>query len=246
MNAVITLSVISVANSCTFGSTRTLQALAMHNMAPRWFAIVDKHGRPWVAMVFALTFGLLAFVRLAPEGGEVFDWLLALSGLSSFFTWGSICLAHICYRRAWKLAGRGLDELPFQAMFGVTGSWIGFLLNCLCLIASFYVSLFVSSSPPLFKQVFLSFLTNTLPPQPVGGPDLDAKGFFKSYLAGPIVIFFFLGHKIYSRTFKFGVHLSVVDVDAGRRELNLGEEMAAERAAYRAMPFWKKVYNFWF
>ncbi|KFY32487.1 hypothetical protein V494_07865, partial [Pseudogymnoascus sp. VKM F-4513 (FW-928)] len=65
-------------------------------------------------------------------------------------------------------------------------------------------------------------------------------------LAGPIVILFFVGHKIYSRTLKFGVHLSTVDVDAGRRELNLGEEMEAERAAYRAMPFWKKVWNFWF
>lgn len=244
MNAVITLSVISVANSCTFGSTRTLQALAMHNMAPRWFAKVDKHGRPWVAMAFALTFGLIAFVRLTPKGGDVFDWLLALSGLSSFFTWGSICLAHICYRRAWKLAGRGLDELPFQAMFGVTGSWIGFLLNCLCLIASFYVALFVSSHSPLQKSFYVHLLTHT--PQPVGGPNLNAEGFFKSYLAGPIVISFFLGHKIYSRTLKFGVHLSVVDVDAGRRELNLGDEMAAERAAYQALPFWKKVFNFWF
>ncbi|KFY54353.1 hypothetical protein V497_07791 [Pseudogymnoascus sp. VKM F-4516 (FW-969)] len=223
MNAVITLSVISVANSSTFGSTRTIQALALHGMAPGWFKKVDKHGRPWVAMTFALAFGFLAFIRLSADGGEVFDWLLALSGLSSFFTWGSICLAHICYRRAWKLAGRGLEELPFAAMFGVTGSWIGFLLNVLCLIASFYVALF-----------------------PVGGPDLDAKGFFKSYLAGPCVIVFFVGHKIYSRTLKFGVNLHSVDVDAGRRELNLGEEMEAERAAYRALPFWKKVWNFWF
>ncbi|OBT81194.1 hypothetical protein VE02_10273 [Pseudogymnoascus sp. 03VT05] len=223
MNAVITLSVISVANSSTFGSTRTLQALAMHGMAPKWFSKVDKHGRPWVAMAFALAFGFLAFIRLSPKGGEVFNWLLALSGLSSFFTWGSICLAHICYRRAWKLAGRNLDELPFAAMFGVAGSWVGFLLNVLCLIASFYVALF-----------------------PVGGPNLNTKGFFMSYLAGPIVILFFVGHKAYSRTLKFGVNLSTVDVDAGRRELNLGEEMEAERAAYRAMPVWKKVWNFWF
>lgn len=223
MNAVITLSVISVANSSTFGSTRTLQALALHDMAPAIFKRVDKHGRPWVAMTAALLFGFLAFVRLTPKGGEAFDWLLALSGLSSFFTWGSICLAHICYRRAWKLAGRELDELPFQALFGVTGSWIGFILNVLCLMASFYVSLF-----------------------PVGGPDLDAEGFFKSYLAGPVVICFFLGHKLYTRKFSIGVHLSSVDVDAGRRELNLREEMIAERAAYKAMPFWKKFVKFWF
>lgn len=223
MNAVITLSVISVANSCTFGSTRTIQALALHGMAPGIFKRVDKHGRPWVAMIFALAFGFLAFIRLTPKGGEAFNWLLALSGLSSFFTWGSICLAHICYRRAWKLAGRELDEIPFTAMFGVIGSWIGFLLNCLCLIASFYVSLY-----------------------PVGGPNLDAQGFFMNYLAGPIVILFFVGHKIYSRTFSFGVQLSQVNVDLGRRELDLRDEMMAERAAYKALPIYKKIWNFWF
>ncbi len=147
-NAVITLSVISVANSCTYASTRTIQALAVNGMAPKVFSKVDKHGRPWVALILALSFGFLAYVSLAPQGGAAFDWLLALSGLSSLFTWGSICLAHICYRRAWKLAGRSTDELPFKAMFGVVGSWIGLTLNIICLVASFYVALYVSPAPP--------------------------------------------------------------------------------------------------
>lgn len=45
-NAIITISVISVANSCTFGSTRTMQALAERGMGPKFLAYVDSKGRP--------------------------------------------------------------------------------------------------------------------------------------------------------------------------------------------------------
>ncbi len=38
-NAVITISVISVANSCTYGSTRTMQALAQAGMGPKFLAV---------------------------------------------------------------------------------------------------------------------------------------------------------------------------------------------------------------
>jgi amino acid transporter len=62
-NAVITISVISVANSATFASTRTLQALALRGMAPKFLAYVDKKGRPIPTIVLQLLFGLLAFVN---------------------------------------------------------------------------------------------------------------------------------------------------------------------------------------
>ncbi|RYP91044.1 hypothetical protein DL770_002874 [Monosporascus sp. CRB-9-2] len=47
-NAVITIPVISVATSCTFGSTRTMQATTQRGMAPKILAYVDKAGRPTV------------------------------------------------------------------------------------------------------------------------------------------------------------------------------------------------------
>lgn len=143
-NAVITISVLSVANSCTYGSTRTIQALAKQGMAPRFFAYCDKKGRPIYCIMLQLAFGLLAFINEAAAGDDVFTWLLSLSGLSYFFVWASICLSHIRFRSGWKAAGRSLDELPFQAQFGVIGSYIGLSLNVLALIATFYVSLFVS------------------------------------------------------------------------------------------------------
>lgn len=153
-NAVITISVISVANSCTYGSTRTIQALCENGMGPRWGALVDKKGRPWVALIVALLFGLLAYINEAPTGSTIFTWLLALSGLSNFFTWGSICLAHIRFRYAWtKINGRSTDELPFASQFGVWGSYLGLMLNILCLIATFYTSVWVSYSQHSMKHL---------------------------------------------------------------------------------------------
>ena len=143
-NAVITISVLSVANSCTFGSTRTMQALAAREMGPKFLMHIDSKGRPIWCVVIQLIFGLLAFVNEASAGSTFFSWLLALSGLSYFFVWGSICLAHIRFRRGWMVQGHTLDELPFQAQFGVIGSYIGFFLNVIALMATFYYSLFVS------------------------------------------------------------------------------------------------------
>lgn len=147
-NACICISVLSVANSSAFGSTRTIQALALRGMAPKFLAYVDKHGRPIPCIILQLLFGLLAFLNEAGDGPVIFDWLLALSGVADFFVWGSICFAHVRFRAGWKAQGHSLDELPYRATFGVVGSWIGVILNMLCLIAQFYVALFVSQFLP--------------------------------------------------------------------------------------------------
>jgi amino acid transporter len=118
-NAVILISVMSVANSCTYGSTRTMQALAANGnscarstaftslltsctgMGPKFFTVIDKKGRPISTIVLQLLFGCLAFINLAPNGGDIFNWLLSLSGLSILFIYGSTALAHIRFRKAW-------------------------------------------------------------------------------------------------------------------------------------------------
>jgi yeast amino acid transporter len=71
-------------------------------MGPKLFAYVDKKGRPLVVVLLQLAFGCLAFVNLDKKGGgNIFNWLLALSGLSAFFIFGSIAVAHIRFRAAW-------------------------------------------------------------------------------------------------------------------------------------------------
>lgn len=214
-NAVITISVISVANSCTFGSTRTMQALGARGMGPSFLTYIDSKGRPLWCIVIQILFGLLAFINEANDtGSTVFTWLLSLSGLSYFFVWASICLSHIRFRAGWKAQGHTLDELPYQASFGVIGSYIGFFLNVIALIATFYTSLF----PP--------------------GKSPSAKVFFENYLAALIVIALFIFWKVFSRN-KGGFFVKARDMDlmTGMRSFDLDPlENAASKKTLANLP----------
>lgn len=142
VNVVICMSVFSIGLACVYAASRTLTALGETGYAPSIFTYVDKAGRPLFSVIFVLAFGLIAYINLADVGQAVFDWLLALSGLSTLFTWLSICITHIRFRKAWRVQGHSLDELPFQAIAGVYGSWIGAILLMLVIIAQFYIGLY--------------------------------------------------------------------------------------------------------
>ena len=96
-------------------------------------------------VILQLLFAMIAFIGESSKESTVFNWLLALSGLANFFVWGSICLAHIRFRGAWAYNGHTVDELPFKAAFGIYGSFVGLALNILCIMASFYVDVWVSA-----------------------------------------------------------------------------------------------------
>ncbi|KAF3924566.1 hypothetical protein ABW21_db0209585 [Orbilia brochopaga] len=218
-NVVITLAVMSVAASCTYASTRTCHALADEGMAPKWLGYVDNRGRPRYALAVALLFGCLAFINQAAAGEVIFNWLIALSGLSQFFTWASINLAHIRFRHAWKLQGRTLDELPFRSAGGLIGSYIGFGWCILVIVAQFYIAI-----SPLGK---LSTVAN----------------FFESYLGAFIIIPFYLGYKIWKRDWSLYVPLADIDLDANRRDIDYTEDLAKERAERAQWPAWKKMWH---
>ena len=113
MNVVIMIAVLSVGNSSVFGSSRTLAALAASGQAPQIFGYIDKRGRPLVGIIVQCVFGLLCYITASSKSGDVFNWLLALSGLSSIFTWMSINLCLIRFRRALYAQGRDTSELTF-------------------------------------------------------------------------------------------------------------------------------------
>ncbi|KAJ4359072.1 histidine permease [Neurospora sp. IMI 360204] len=142
MNAVVLIAVLSVGNSAVFGSSRTLAALADQRQAPQILAYVDRKGRPLFAILFAALVGLIGFLADLKFQADVLNWLLAVSGLSSIFTWGSICLCHIRFRRAWARRGRSLNQLSFTAQAGIAGSYVGLFLNIFVLIAQFWTAAF--------------------------------------------------------------------------------------------------------
>ncbi|GJC97560.1 amino acid permease [Colletotrichum higginsianum] len=185
---------------------------------PKIFTYIDRSGRPLPSVVLNLAFGGLAYVRMVSSGGVIFDWLLSLSGLAALFTWGSICAAHIRFRSAWKAQGHTLDEIPFQAIGGVAGSWLGLILVFVSLIAQ----LFVAICPP-GKDGFAS-----------------AEDFFKAYAALPVVLFFWACGYLWKR--KGFLKLSQIDLDTGRREVDW-PVIHAHRARVAAWPVWRRWLN---
>ncbi|KAI1180536.1 putative amino acid permease [Nemania sp. FL0916] len=223
MNVVILIAVLSVGNSSVFGSSRTLAALADQNQAPRILSYVDRRGRPLIAIMVSSSIGLLSFLADLEQEGEVLDWLVAISGLSSIFTWMSICLAHIRFRAAWRYKGHSMSELAFQSQVGVWGSWLGLIINALILVAQFWIGAW----PVDYTQK---------------SPTALAKSFFLVYLAAPVVGLFFLGHYLWHRT--TFVRIAAMDVDTGRREFNLPILITQESEEKKAWPAWKKLYKF--
>ncbi|KAM7213334.1 amino-acid permease inda1 [Rhypophila decipiens] len=224
INAVIVISVISIGLSGVYGGSRTLTAMAEQGYAPKMFAYVDRAGRPLYSTLLILAVGFLAFAGTKPEEGQkLFDWLLSISGLAALFTWGSICLAHIRFRMAWKRQGHTLDEIPFKSAGGVIGSYIGLGLSILVFIAQMYVAIWPIGGGPN------------------GGEVNDAEGFFMSCLAFPVVIVFWIGGYIWKRP-KF-LTVDNIDLDSGRREIDWELHRAIETKRANASLPMKIVYK---
>lgn len=222
MNVVILIAVLSVGNSSIYGASRTLAALAEQRQAPQWLTYIDRKGRPLFSIIIASALGLLCFLAASSKQSEAFSWMMAISGLSSIFTWGSICLSHIRFRCGWKAQGRSLDELAFVSQAGLVGSWIGFIFNCLILVAQFWVG---------FAPVDYGTMSD--------GERVES--WFNAYLAGPIVLIFYILYKIWYKT-PF-IRAQDMDLVTGRRDLDIQQLIAEERAEQAQWPVWKKVYK---
>ena len=224
INATICISVLSIGLSCVYAGSRTLTALAETGYAPRFFTYIDKSGRPLWSVLAILLFGPIAYVNLANVGGDVFNWLLALSGLSTLFTWLSICITHIRFRRAWKVQGHSTEELPFTAIAGVWGSYVGAFLICIVLVAQFYIGLF-----------------------PIGGVESTSErvqSFFLAYLAAPILLGFYIVGYIWKRGTPRRAH--EIDLDTGRKSWLTVEDMRAYRAERARAPLYIRIYRMLF
>ncbi|KFA67116.1 hypothetical protein S40285_03017 [Stachybotrys chlorohalonatus IBT 40285] len=219
MNLVILVSVLSIGVSGVYGGSRTLTALAQQGYAPVMFTYIDKSGRPLFSVLAIIICGPLAYLNLVAAGPTIFNWLLALSGLAALFTWGSICYAHIRFRHAWKYHGHTIDELPFKAIGGVYGSWVGLILIFIVLVAQFYTAI-------------------VAPPGESGMG--NAESFFMSYLALPVVLLFWVCGYLWKRT--GWLKISQIDVDSNRRELDW-EEINAYRAQVASWPAWRRFAN---
>lgn len=233
MNAVIIITVLSVGNASVYGSSRTLAALGALKQGPSILNYIDRSGRPLVALGVQFIFGLLCFLVGIPGQTDtitVFNWMLALSGCCSIFTWWSICLCHLRFRHALAHRARDpADELIYTS--NIYNSWYGLIMLALILGVQFWAALF-----------------------PTGNDGkADVTAFFQTYLGAVVVFASYVGHKIYAciflnaPLFKFYLTVDEIDVDTGRRDIDLElvkQEIAEEKYAALSKPWYYKLLNF--
>lgn len=224
-NAVILSALLSVANASVFATYKPLVALAEAGHGPKFLAYVDQKGRPIYSIIIALAFGLIGFVGSSSSQAVVFNWLLALSGLSCIFIWFSISLAQIRVNYACKVQGIDSKNVPFKAIGGDYGAYFSMLINVLILMAQFYVGLY-----------------------PINGKSLNASTFFQAYLAVPIVLVFYVGHKLWTKNWSWYIKAKDIDITTGRNIVDSDFELQAmefEKEMEPKKSIMHRFVNFW-
>ncbi|KAF7542034.1 hypothetical protein G7054_g149 [Neopestalotiopsis clavispora] len=224
LNVIMITAQFSSVNSGIYIASRTLLALARNGRAPKFFAATLANGTPLRAIIFSNALGLLSILNVATGPGQVFTYLVDISGAATFIAWAFVGITHLRLRAAWIKQGHSLDEMPFKAFLYPWGTWFVVIINLFLVFISGY-------------SVF------------VGG--FAAVDFVFSYLVLAIFTVLYVFWKILKRT-KI-VDLMEMDLVTGRREglgqhngiaSAEGEEVSEEKAKSR--PWYIKLKRFIF
>lgn len=172
INAVLLTVVLSAASSNVYSGSRIVVGLAEEHCAPMFLARTSKGGVPYYAVTFTGAFGLLAFMNLSDNGGEVFNWLLNIVGVAGFIAWSCICICHLRFMDALKAQNISRDNLPFKSWGGRALAWYGLIF---CVIIT-------------ITQGFTAFVP------------WHTEDFFIAYISLILFAVLYVGHKLVTRS----------------------------------------------
>ncbi|ODQ63775.1 hypothetical protein NADFUDRAFT_84363 [Nadsonia fulvescens var. elongata DSM 6958] len=219
INAFILVTCLSAVNSSIYIGSRTVLFMAQDKMAPKFLGWTSKTGVPIPAIIFTNFFGALSLMNISTGAGQAYQYIVNLSGVSTFLVWGSISFVHLRFRGAWKKQGYTPDDLPFVSMFYPYSAYFGFAANVFLAIVQGWTTL----SP--FK----------------------AGNFVDSYILLPIFFIFIFGYKLIFKTKWVG--LEEMDLTSGRRKdidaVSFSMSQAdIENTVVDKKTIWKKISNF--
>ncbi|KAI5249461.1 amino acid permease [Aureobasidium subglaciale] len=189
INAVLLCVVLSAANSNVYSGSRILVGLAEQDSAPKWLGRTTASGVPYYAVAFTAAFGLLGFMNESNSGGQVFNWLVNITGVAGFITWTCINISHIAFMKALAARGVSRDTLPYKAMWQPFFSWYGVFFNVLIILT----------------QGFTAFMP------------WNTSDFFVAYISLFLFAALYGGHKlVFRQPFVKSVD---ADLDTGRKEI---------------------------
>ncbi|KAG0262998.1 hypothetical protein DFQ27_001993 [Actinomortierella ambigua] len=227
MNAVIFTSIVSASNSDFYVATRMLMSLSQNGWAPAIIGRTNKRGVPVGAVLITTAFSCISLVVIYAGASIVFQFLNAIIGSLIFLIWIMILFLHFRFRQCWKAQGRTPQDLPYRSWGYPYGHYLGTVIGVLCIIASFYLSIY--SKP-----------TTALYPDPTDYNNKQLKwiqtmlGAWAPWILSGLLYF---GFKLVRKT-KI-IPPTEADLDTGRW-YPTEEELAHDRMP---RPWWKKALN---
>lgn len=212
VNAFILVTCLSAVNSSIYIGARTLLYMGQDGKAPRILGWTNTRGVPVPAIVFTNLCGALSMMNVSTGAGQAYEYIVNLSGVSTFLVWGSISFVHIRFRQAWKVQGYTPADLPFVSKWYPWSAYFG-----------------------LGANIFLALVqgwTNLSP--------FNAGGFVDAYILLPLFPILYLAYKFAFKTRFWRVE--EVDLQSGRRrDLEEAKELADGGLEDFRRPWWKKV-----
>ena len=173
VNAVILTSATSSANAFLYTGARYLYALAQNGQAPRIFLKCTKKGIPIYCIIMTALISLLTYLSCSAGSSTVFTWFQNLTTIANLFTWMSISVAYIQFRKALAAQQYNRDtDLVFKSPFQPFTAYFALIFFAI-------ITLF---------NGFYTF-----------GP-FDYEGFITSYIGIPIYFLLYAFWKIFKRT----------------------------------------------
>ncbi|CCK68172.1 Ssy1p KNAG_0A05040 [Huiozyma naganishii CBS 8797] len=195
-NGLLIVFTATSAISSLYNSSRTLYAMSIQRKAPYIFQLCNRYGVPYVAVLVASSFGVIAYIAVNEQSQNNFSILTNMSSASTSIIWFGMNLSFLRFyyalnRRTDSLS-RDDEAYPFRSPFQPYLAFFG-LFGC------FIFVLFMG---------YPNFLTHFW----------SARGFFSAYGGLLICGVCYLGYKIFC-TSKIQ-RLDQLDMDTGRRELD--------------------------
>ncbi|ELR06833.1 hypothetical protein VC83_09355 [Pseudogymnoascus destructans] len=192
INAAILTSAWSAGNSFLYSGSRVLYSMSLTGQAPKFFNRTNRHGVPYVAVLFTWMFSLLAYLNVSNTGTTVFNWFVNISTISGFIAWIVVMITYLRFRAAFEYHGL-LHTLPYRTPFQPYAT---------------YVVLFI-----------VSLLTITNGFQIFWPGKFNVSDFLAAYITLPIFLVLYVGHKIWFRT-PFAIPIPDIDIITGRKEMD--------------------------
>ncbi|MCU4480805.1 amino acid permease [Acinetobacter ursingii] len=122
LNFIVIVAALSAMNSMLYISTRMLFSLSRAGDAPKIFGKIRSNGVPMNALLLSATGIGVASVVHTIDPASAFPIMIALSMFGALFTWGSIFVTHLFFRK--KLAKNKIAlkfRIPASSLISIFG-----------------------------------------------------------------------------------------------------------------------------